>query len=439
MTIGLDSTAISLRDDPPFFENLQGNILQPHGKSFVAHLLLTFDAANVQGALAFIADVTAGFVTSAANQILGDKDHYGGLYLSASGYAKLGLLDAAPFDNAFRQGMKVRGPLVYGDPQPTSWDADYQASLDALVLVAADSQDVLNNLVAEITASLSRNKAGTFTRQDGAVLRNGQGLPIENFGFRDGISQPLVMKSEIDSEGPIDQWDPGATVGQLVLDDPGPGGAFGSYVVYRKLEQDVTKFDGLVGQLAGKLDIEKGLAGAYAMGRFQDGTPVLLQGTPGGAATNNFNYSTDPTASKCPFQSHARKTNPRGDTTTLPNAGTIPFGQERSHRISRRQSGYTDPGAKVGLHWMCFGGKIVEQFEFIQSAWSNTNNFVEQQVGLDAIIGQGTQIPTEGQSFPAKWGGTSFQRFDLSNCVYMRGGELFFAPSIPTLKRISQP
>ncbi|HMB05971.1 MAG TPA: hypothetical protein VKP69_19835, partial [Isosphaeraceae bacterium] len=47
----------------------------------------------------------------------------------------------------------------------------------------------------------------------------------------------------------------------------------------------------------------------------------------------NFNYADDMAGSRCPFQAHIRKVNPRGDTVRF-FEGDSEF--ERNHRIVRR-------------------------------------------------------------------------------------------------------
>ena len=67
---------------------------------------------------------------------------------------------------------------------------------------------------------------------------------------------------------------------EVLVADPGaarPGESFGSFLVYRKLEQNVRAFKKQEARIAGKLglkgeDAER--AGALLVGRFEDGTPV---------------------------------------------------------------------------------------------------------------------------------------------------------------------
>src|SRR5262249_20727275 len=95
-------------------------------------------------------------------------------------------------------------------------------------------------------------------------------------------------------------------------------GRYGSFFVFRKLEQNVRGFRSALADLTRVLgpgsDVER--AGAMAVGRFRDGTPIVPTTAPTpGAELNNFTYAADDSSGKvCPFHAHIRKTNPRGDS-----------------------------------------------------------------------------------------------------------------------------
>ena len=161
----------------------------------------------------------------------------------------------------------------------------------------------------------------------------------------------------------------------MLVKDPNSGRGsqrYGSYFVFRKLEQNVKGFKDAETQLAEVLKLEgeeAERAGALVVGRFEDGTPVTLQKDEGmhNPVFNNFNYQNDTKGSKCPFQGHIRKVNPR-------NASTKSRIEERGHRIARRGITYgkrrkdlTDrPMGNVGLLFMCFQADIAKQFEHLQ-------------------------------------------------------------------------
>jgi deferrochelatase/peroxidase EfeB len=211
-----------------------------------------------------------------------------------------------------------------------------------------------------------------------------------------------------------------------------------------------------------------------AVGRFEDGTPIVLQPGAAGrslrktpAVPNDFNYSGDPQGLSCPFQAHTRKSNPRLESVK-PNA---PFADtdaiELGHRIARRGIPYGGdlnlsedpdelPEAGVGLLFMCYQSNIENQFEFIQRFWCDNPNFLRSvaagndvdgnyaDTGIDPIIGQilpGVSDPVIGvpphppHNWPKAWGHRTVQPgFDFPQVVTMRGGEYFFTPSLTFLK-----
>ena len=88
---------------------------------------------------------------------------------------------------------------------------------------------------------------------------------------------------------------------------------------------------------------------------------------------------------------------------------------------------------------MCFQANIKRQFEFIQRTWVDNPNFpvsllnpFAKDTGDDPLIGQDAN---ETQRWPNRWGDESAGRksFNFESAVTLRGGEYFFAPSVPFL------
>ncbi len=273
----------------------------------------------------------------------------------------------------------------------------------------------------------------------------------------DGISQPLLLADEVAREMAqtgTDQWDPAFGPGEaaLVRDPNGASqDSFGSYMVYRKLEQNVRGFKKAERALAHAMGFAEGdprreRAGAMVVGRFENGTPVALSAIDAPAnATNNFNYvlpagASDPDGLKCPFQAHIRKANPRSDTGDsagerahlMPRRG-IPFGERADDWTSDDDD--TKPERGVGLIFMAFNNNIERQFEFTQSSWANNPNFIfgRDRPGLDPVIGQGQR---ELQAWRRDWNDISSPvvPFQFDQFVTLRGGEYYYAPPISFLK-----
>ena len=453
--------------------DLQGNILKGHGRHFTSNLFLKFDPSRAEEVNAFLAEM-GGLVTTALHQLIqtdlykcgaSSSSTFVAMMLSASGYDAIGRQDAMPQGEAFRAGMKRR---ELADAPVASWDAHFAGQVDAMILVAAESatgrsveRDILSGRIAKTAGAVTL--LNPQFSEEGYAIFNDDGNGIEHFGYVDGRSQPLALVEDIDAErtmhGGITKWDPSIPLSQLLVKCPGGrlDVSFGSFFVFRKLEQNVRAFKQREHDLAVSIEKKHGLPegslgdrlGATVVGRFENGTPALLsegeitpiaKGPVG--VKNDFDYARDPDGLKCPYAAHIRKTNPRDD---VPGS--------KSHLMARRGIPYgtrtdlndpaigTKPTKDVGLLFMAYQSSIEDQFEFTQVAWSNNARFPRPLVidgpptGRDPLTGQ-TAGPS-GQQWPVKWGRTLTDGSpddDFSGFVTLKGGEYFFAPSISFLK-----
>ncbi|MER9001370.1 Dyp-type peroxidase [Mesorhizobium australicum] len=296
----------------------------------------------------------------------------------------------------------------------------------------------------------------------------------EHFGFKDGVSQPAVRGRLSPGIGdylaPRDGSSPAGTTiefaspgrplicpGEFVLGYPrqsvasgrnaaapwplgnqandvvvgvppiGPLWARnGSFLVYRRLNQDVPAFNRFLSRTARELSSRpeySGLTpehfGAMVVGRWRSGAPLLrasakdderLARTLG--ANNDFDFLSagtaadgfppaigDPSGELCPAASHIRKVNPRALATD--QGGEV---NSLIRRILRRGIPFGDPlpiASEVdpadgdrGLLFLGYQASIRDQFEFLQSFWANDEGKPTPQLtgksGEDLIIGQGT-------------------------------------------------
>jgi Dyp-type peroxidase family len=447
--------------------NLQGNILKGHGRDHAVLIFFTFNRPPEEVRSELLELLAC--VTSAAEQLQQSQTFHanpelpGGLFanffLSCSGYAALGFedadIDAAfPFALApyFRKGMREIQDdqiMTLKDHPVDQWEDPYRARIDAMLLLADD--DAPSLLAKEKDAVERIGKfAAVVTVEHGDALRNENDVGVEHFGFADGRSQPIFFASDMAAEGVATAWNAAAELSLALFADRtvADEAAYGSFLVYRKLEQDVRGFVLRERELADQLQLEgadRERAGAMAIGRFRDGTPLTSSAAAGLHQTNDFDYSADPDAAKCPFHAHVRKANPRGEATSLGDAET-----QRNVRIVRRGIPYgirkelpgpsADPASLpsegVGLLFMCFQRAVETQFQIIQQAWANTSGN-PKGIGRDALIGQGTAVP---QKWPAEYGNAaSQQEANFGGFVKLKGGEFFFAPSIPFLRRLKPP
>ncbi len=435
----------------PLLAEIQGNIFQGNGRDRELHLFLTFNENKIPEAKQWIANFSQQHITSAiAQSELGQSGLFANFFLSMKGYRKLNFsYGETPNDLYFRAGMQdVNTQQNLGDPPVNECEKGYQQQLDSLILLAHNNKQELEAIGKQLRLELLKIATSIF-QETGFVMRNSQNNVVEHFGFRDGISQPLFLKADLDRvkelEG-VEKWNPEAPLKLVLFRDPlgKKEESYGSFLVYRKLEKNVPGWNTSVVELAKQLNISPDLAAAYAVGRFQDGTPVTQSQsatTGGDRAANNFNYQGDQQGSRCPFHAHARKTNPRGDTGTIPQT-SIDLDEEKMHRIVRRGSSF---GAKSpqeaqetgsGSLFLCFMADINNQFNFMQKVWSNSRDFIEREVGSDPVIGN-NQPESENYKWPNPWGTTNEKQADFTHHVKMIGGEYFFAPSISFLNTIA--
>ncbi|MEO6282996.1 MAG: Dyp-type peroxidase [Dyadobacter sp.] len=459
-------TNIQLTD--PILDNIQANILKGHGRDFAHHLFFQFTKGQALKAKKWIGSFAW---TSAKNQLTATEQFKSGkitdggpiftLSLSSTGYDRLGLTDLKPGDTSFDKGMKSSAGLLGDDT--ALWDEAFGGPVDMMVLVADDDSKNAKTLAANII-SQTAGFATLLANQRGNVLKMKGGSGIEHFGYADGISQPLYLAGDIASQPSTDQWNDETDTARLLVSDKEEPHHFGSYLVFRKLEQNVKAFKDAEGDnppipsnlptvkaVDGKPNQE--LAGAMIVGRFENGTPTVqssieLNPNPF-SVTNDFDYSSDLSALKCPFHSHIRLMNPRnGDTIA---------GDVSAQRITRRGIPYDDvqripedrittisddlldgnqPKEGVGLLFMCYQSSIKTQFEIMQGFWANEGNIAGHVVdGQDSLIGRGTNPP---KTLPKQWDQPAQSNpFSFHGFVKNKGGEYFFTPSIGFLRGLA--
>jgi Dyp-type peroxidase family len=456
MAIPLDAPLdLNNPDAPDFLAGIQGNILKGHGRDHAALLFIRF-GDNKAAARNVVAKL-AGRVISADTQLkqrdnwklsAGAGDLFCSVLLSYSGYLAIGIPEAEipvePGRTYFQRGMKRQAGAErpFNDPPSSQWETAYRGEVHALLILAHDDRKQLACEADQFCAEILDCSNSSVWREWGEKLEfefpSGK-KTIEHFGYEDGISNPLLILQDAEKERAergFDQWDGTAPLQLALVQEPGQSSRFGSFFVIRKLEQNVRSFKhALEGVAAAIGDGDTERAGAMAVGRFRDGTPIIPTATPiAGATANNFNFKmSDPDGAKCPFHAHIRKTNPRGDTPLPPEV-------ERNFRIVRRGITYGErpdlspestldfPTQGVGLLFMSYQSRL-DQFA-IQQEGSDSNDFVSPGVGVDAVIGQNTS-PTQ-QEWPAGSG----NKFTMANFVRLLGGEYFFAPSMGFLREL---
>ncbi|KAF3032958.1 hypothetical protein E8E12_000254 [Didymella heteroderae] len=353
-----------------------------------------------------------------------------------------GLQNSAPSFVGGMQNEFERQQL--GDPVFNGWNLNQNGGgpIDGVLLVAginmntveAELQSVLKqlNIGGEVVVELFREVGTERASQPGH----------EHFGFNDGISHPQVfgindspslnfkIDDVVQSTDNSNFVDPGVIVVGRQGDNTHIKPQWmndGSFLVFRKLEQHVGKWnDFVINQWKNAGSNGPAQFGAQLMGRWQSGCPIFLQDQfddSNLALRNDFVYGGFTAQGKCPLAAHIRKAHIRANfnASRIMRRG-IPYGEDF-------QPGKPDVGR--GLLFACYQSTIEDGYRFIQTAWANNRNFPSQNAGLDVTIGQGKATDPPA---PFQIGTKSVNVNPINDFVTAKGGEYFFAPSMAVLK-----
>lgn len=448
--------------------DIQGLMARGYGRlPHAAYVLLAIDdPAPARRVINGFVDV--GSVSTVA---MPTPDRALNLAFTAVGLLRLTDSAALPdrFSEPFLTGMvteyrsRVLGDVGANDPQHWVWGGPTTDSVHAvLLLYAADQQSLVawhDSLVADLKTH------GIRVLQTLSTVRLSNREP---FGFRDGISQPLlaglgsaqregdVVKDGEFVLGYVNEYNqrterpllPAAEDPHRILprDPDGSGwadlGRNGSYLVFRQLRQDLTAFEAYLDHAAtvdGRIDErERDRLAAKIVGRWRgSGAPLTLApeyDDPAHGAANSFGYQAlDQDGLRCPVGAHIRRANPRD--SLAPDPGTSASRDvNRRHRLLRRGRAYGPgehaAGVEHGLHFQCLNTNLARQYEFVQHSWVNDPGF-DGLVGVeDPLVGPRIDGPS---SFVVP--GLPVRRHyqGLPQFVTVRGGAYFFLPGIRAL------
>lgn len=277
------------------------------------------------------------------------------------------------------------------------------------------------------------------------------------FGYRDGISNPEIQGSGIQTPPSLDGE--AIAAGEFVLGYKGEAGTIqpmpqpevlgknGSFMVLRAYNSRVAAFNKYL-QDNTETDAEAELLGAKMWGRWRSGAPLVLspdqenQDLGDDPSRNNaFGYKDDPYGKKCPFGAHVRRMNPRDSKDFI-------LSDVRIHRIVRRSVGFgnvlapdvtEDDGKERGLFFIGINAHAMETVEFLQSQWINDGNFMSLGEEKDPVLGlhQGDKDSAADKfTVPADPIRKRYHGIETFNILY--GGEYLFIPSLSALKWISE-
>jgi deferrochelatase/peroxidase EfeB len=485
----------------PYADRTQGLIISPfaHLEVGVA-LLLNTEAAGggvwLQRLLtAQSSDDDPLRITNAARKdVDGDGNPYGGaaIAFTAAGLRQIGLGEqvlggfAAPFTEGMQTASR-RARLADDEMLPPGrrgvalWGGSGDKTMcEIQVHVALMLYHETDDKLAQFTDFVLGRLHGTGVRVAHRLslsLRfdNAVDPPVarENFGFADGISQPVPFGDGIVTYGgdayPQNELH-GVAAGDVVLGHvnadnevaPGPTvpasdpcaaclpadpqgaagqlslGMDGSYLVMRELSQDADKFWASMQKAAAQIGApDADWVATRVIGRSKQGV-VLAKDPPApvdGAPGNDFRFwADDSDGMQCPLGSHIRRANPRdglapdrASTDTLLKAAN-------NHRILRRgrkYDAYDVPGAASlpGLLFMCLNTDIERQFEFVQRTWMFNCSFAALFNERDPLVAPASRFTIP--DVPLR------KRPDIDTFVQFIGGDYFFLPSLPAITYLS--
>lgn len=427
--------------------------------------------------------------------------------------ALVGEDQAARFgDESFRQGLAARSAYL-GDPTDPAnpghrdhWlvgGPDTEA--DLLVTVAADDPDDLDAAVTAVVTTAGQHGLSLLLSQRGDNLP-GQLSGHEHFGFKDGISQPGIRGARSTAAGDeitpryLAPDDPHADLfgkpgqpllwpGQFLLGEPrqhpqDPRAAapastafpewagLGSYVVVRRLAQDVVGFWDWMVAAAEQAGTEPVALASAFVGRWPSGAPVMRtprSDDPALAgddfASNHFAYQDDTRPSSlspipgyagdvhpaatadvlarvCPHAAHIRKVNPRDSATDFgaPADTLLRLMLRRGIPYGPALAGVTDPApelvmAERGLMFVAVMSSIEDQFEFVQRRWANSPD-QPNAGGHDPLIGQSDRHGDRTRTLDWPREGGDLRLTIARDFVSPTGGGYFFAPPISAVDGI---
>jgi Dyp-type peroxidase family len=441
--------------------------------------------------------------------------------LTAVGFTYQGLRKFTPGvesipSEAFRQGLAARSSFL-GDPidlknegNPANWKIGGPGNeLDALFIIAGDTRTLVDEHARQLEERIKREGLRIAYTEKGDVREDLPGR--EHFGFDDGVSQPGIRgrasdaKDDFVTERQIATKQqperllfgyPGQDLvwpGVLVLGHPAtspdplipglPSAAVpdwtrnGSFLVFRRLRQDVGLFWRTVRQEAERLANLPGFQGmtdeilaSRVVGRWFSGAPVNRVPEADNPklgkdkyANNHFRFDSDATAlplesnqidlfpqSKadpagivCPWAAHIRKVNTRdsgsdtgGRESTyarrLLRVG-IPFGKPLKDRYAEKKN---DPQkGERGLLFLSIQASIEDQFEFLTSRWMGDPSRPKMPGGHDLLVGQ-NDAPGESRMRRCAIFGSGLQQATVATnaqWIVPTGGGYFFIPSITAL------
>jgi Dyp-type peroxidase family len=446
--------------------DIQGFVLRGYNLPFARHLFLHFeDATRARNLIFRLIDQ----ITTGQRWDHGRPQSTLNIAFTHRGLVALELPAATllSFPVEFQEGMKKRAEILgdTGANDPEKWDELWHDDrIHVWLGINAVSAEALDTRSAQLQSLMNETGGAILLgSQDAASLViDGEPCNKEHFGFTDGFGNPDYLGVERDSQPgqgkltPNGTWERLAT-GELLLGYADEAGELppapvphllasnGTFMVYRKLHQNVATFRAYLDEHAALYSGGKEKLASKFIGRWRDGTPTELSpDQPDQSIVNdparstNFTFSKDPEGTRCPIGAHVRRVHPRDafgfngklvdrrriTRRGLPYGKAVPEGEPVSD---------TD---EHGVIFIALNASLVRQFEFIQQQWINYGNDAHQGNDKDMLLGNHGGHGRYAIQGDATSTNPPFVCSHLPNFVELRGGDYFFLPSITALGMI---
>ncbi len=360
--------------------------------------------------------------------------------------------------------------LLLGDFETTEnsgiprWEKIYQDGVDGLWLLAHDDPVELDPMEQRVTDLLAKHRASKVHVEAGFTWKDATGKVREPFGFRDGISNPLFFDADCQHDAAgnayVPKWINIPRSNVLLEGGPHDGGSF---MVLRKLEQNVKEFRKIEDRIEGEYGRVVGgatppaEAGALIIGRHRNGKILVDATGPDDVdGPNRFDFQADST--RCPFHAHIRKAVPRTDLSPptahsdvknslnglfvrrsavydtyrqLPPGSTIDDASAGDY-LSRTGK---DIEGHVGLLFMGYMSAIRDQFVRMQMSWFGDLEFPLAGTRLNDPVVRPRET-VKGSDIPSwRWPTLGDAPVELKESVTPKGGAYFYMPSITWLEQ----
>jgi Dyp-type peroxidase family len=376
-----------------------------------------------------------------------------GIAFTYEGLKALGVPQSSldTFPPEFREGMAARASIIndVGDNTPAHWEYPFGSSdLHIALAIYSKDEESLNLVLGRARASHhDLPKISVVYRMQFSELPEGR----NPFGFKDGLHNP-----QIEGAGALLQpsFGPLVKAGEFIMGYPDEQGETasrpepevlrrnGTFLAFRKFHTRVAEFRRYLHDQSSSAE-EQELIAAKMVGRWRSGAPLVLapkldDPELGARAdrNNSFSYEDDMQGLKCPFSAHIRRVNPRDALKNDIVAVNL-------HYFLRRGTNYGPPlpegvlqddGVERGGVFLLIGVHLKRQFEFVQSQWITSGNFIDHGAEQDPVVGN-----AEGDGiFTIPNHPIRRRLHGLPQFVAVRGGEYCFMPGLRALRWLAE-